>query len=357
MRILTMFGIHFIKVQPTTYLLEYRSGKLKREGQGLAFFYFAPTTSLVAIPLESVDEPFIFNQVTADFQEVSIQGQVTYRIAEPHQISQLLNFTLDNNGLNYTNLDVEKLPQRVINIIQVLMQSALAHLSLREALTAANQLVQEILQGLQKSKEINSLGLEILGLSILAITPTPETSRALEADVREQLLKEADEAIYARRNSAVEQERAIRENELNTEIAVENKKRQIRETQIEADRAVQHKKQQMREEHMAGNITLEKQNKELVTLATENTKQEADAKAYSLSVTMQALANVDAKVLQALASVGMNPSQLIALAFHDLAENAQRIGQLNISPDLLQELIHSKLDDDFHNLSQELDVD
>lgn len=109
MRSLKMFGIRFIKVQPTTYLLEYRRGKLNREGQGLAFFYFAPTTSLVAIPLESVDGPFIFKQVTADFQEVSIQGQVTYRIANPQQIAQLLNFTLERNTPNDTPLGAEKL--------------------------------------------------------------------------------------------------------------------------------------------------------------------------------------------------------------------------------------------------------
>jgi len=44
-----MFGIKFIKVQPTTYLLEYRAGKVVREGLGLSFFYYAPTTSLVAV--------------------------------------------------------------------------------------------------------------------------------------------------------------------------------------------------------------------------------------------------------------------------------------------------------------------
>src|SRR5258705_210775 len=87
--------------------------------------------------------------------------------------------------------------------------------------------------------------LEVLGLSILAIKPTPETARALEAETREQLFREADEAVYARRNSAVEQERAIKENELNTEIAVENKKRQIRETQMDAERAVQEKRHQL----------------------------------------------------------------------------------------------------------------
>ncbi|HAI68264.1 MAG TPA: membrane protease subunit, stomatin/prohibitin [Gammaproteobacteria bacterium] len=334
-----MFGIRFIKVQPTTYLLQYRKGQLKRQGQGLALFYFAPTTSLVAVPLESVDVPFIFNQVSADFQEISIQGQVTYRVIDAKQLSQLLNFTLDNTGRNYINTDPEKLPQRIINLIQVLMQSELAHLSLRETLGATENLVQKVLKGLATSKEITSLGLEILGLSILSIKPNPETARALEADVREQLLKESDQAIYARRNAAVEQERAIKENELQTEIAVENKKRQVREAQMEAERSVKEKERQISEEEMTGKISLEKRNKEWVALATENLKSEADAKAYSLTVTMQALSGVDAKVLQALASIDMNPSQLIALAFRDIADSAEKIGQLNVSSELLTELL------------------
>ena len=337
-----MLGIRFIKVQPTTYLLQYSKGKLKRQGQGLAFFYFAPITSLVTVPMESVDVSFIFSQVTADFQEVSIQGQVTYRVIDAKQLSQLLNFTLDNIGRNYLSTDPEKLPQRIINLIQVLMQNELGHLSLREALRAADSLVQKLVEELNISKEITSLGLEILGLSILAIKPNPETARALEADVREQLLKEADQAIYARRNASVEQERAIKENELQTEIAVENKKRQVREAQMEAERSVKEKQRQISEEEMTGKISLEKRNKELVALATENLKQEADAKAYSLTITMQALTGVDAKVLQSLASMDMNPSQLVALAFRDIADSAEKIGQLNVSPELLTELLQQQ---------------
>jgi len=337
-----MFGIRFIKIQPTTYLLQYQKGKLKREGQGLAFFYFAPTSSLVTVPMESVEVPFIFNQVTADFQELSIQGQVTYRVVDAKQLSQLLNFTLDNTGRNYISDDPQKLPQRLINLIQVLMLNELGHLSLREALRAADSLVQKIFEGLSSSKEITSLGLEILGLSILSIKPNPETARALEAEIREQLLKEADQAIYARRNAAVEQERAIKENELQTEIAVENKKRQVREAQMDAERAVKEKQRLIRDEEMTGQISLEKRNKELVALATENLKCEADAKAYNLTVTMQALGGVDAKVLQALASIDMNPSQLVALAFRDIADSADKIGQLNVSPELLTELLQQR---------------
>jgi hypothetical protein len=194
-------------------------------------------------------------------------------------------------------------------------------------------------QQLAASPEIASLGLEVLGLSVLAIKPTPETARALEAETRELLMKEADEAIYARRNSAVEQERAIKENELNTEIAVENKKRQIRETQMDAERAVQEKQHLLESEAMEANIGLETKRKDLVGLAAENARAESDARAYGISATMKALGETDARILQALASTGMKPEQLIAFAFQELAGKAEKIGQLNISPDLLRELM------------------
>lgn len=337
-----MFGFRFVKVQPTTYLLQYKKGKLVREGTGLSFFYFAPTASLVSIPVASVDMPFMFEEVTADFQEITIQGQVTYRVSDPQKLSQMLNFALNAKGNNYISEDPVKLPQRVINRVQVLMRAELQSLSLRKALQASDTLVETVMERLTSSDDLQSLGIEILGLSILAIKPNPETARALEAEIREQLLRESDEATYARRNAAVEQERAIKENELNTEVAVENKKREIRETQMDAERAVQEKKRMLNEEKMAEKIALEQKNKELVLLAAENMKKEADAKAYSVSATMKAVSNIDPKIVQALTSVGMDPSQLIALAFQELAASADKIGQLNISPDMLQELLKKR---------------
>jgi hypothetical protein len=199
--------------------------------------------------------------------------------------------------------------------------------------------VSALRQGLQAAEVITSLGVEVLGLSILAIKPTPETSRALEAQAREQILREADEAVYARRNAAVEQERSIKENELNTEIAVENKKRQIKEAQMEAEKSVQQKKHELREAEMAAKIALEKKNKDLVVLSTANAREEADTKAYAIAAVMKALSQTDPKTLQALVSVGMEPGQLVALAFKELAEHADKIGQLNVSPDLLRELL------------------
>jgi hypothetical protein len=215
-------------------------------------------------------------------------------------------------------------------------------MTLRETLSRFDDLVLALKEGFKCAETITSLGVEIIGISILAIKPTPETSRALEAEAREMILREADEAIYARRNSAVEQERSIKENELNTEIAVENKKRQIKETQMEAEKSVQQKKRELREAEMATKIALEEKNKDLVLLATENAKQEADTKAYGISAMMKAISETDPKVLQSLASVGMDPSQLVACAFKELAESTNKIGQLNISPELLRELFANK---------------
>ena len=334
-----MFGLRFIKIPPTTHVIQYSGGKVVREGAGISFLYYSPTTSLVAVPVGSTDVPFIFEEQTADYQSVSLQGQITYRIAEPKKLSALMDFTLEPSGRGYASEDPEKLPQRVINLVHVLARAEIEKLPLRQALRASEALVTAIRGQLGMSAELSALGLEVLGLSLLAIKPTPETARALEAETREQLLKGADEAIFMRRNAAVEQERAIKENELNTEIAVENKKRQIRETQMDAEKAVQEKEAQLERAKLETNIGLEDERKKLVALAAENAKAESDMRAYGISTTMQALSSADASVLQALATTGMKPQQLIAFAFQELAAKADKIGNLNISPELLSELL------------------
>lgn len=334
-----MFGIKFAKFVPNTYVLKYSRGKIVKEGAGLSLWYFAPTDSLMAIPITSVEVPFIFDEVTADFQVVSVQGKVIYKVSEPKKTAQLLNFTLDATGKRYISDDFDKLDGRVTNITQVLVKIEISALPLKKAIIASEALAKKIFTALQASQEISSLGLNILGVSITAILPNKETARALEATVREQILKEADDATYARRNAAVEQERSIKDNEFNTEVMIENRKRQVRETQMDAEKSIQERQQKLKEDEMKFMINMEEKNKDLVELSVANAKAEADAKAYAIAANMKALEKVNPTVVQALAGIGMKPEQLIASAFQTLAEKAEKIGQLNISPDLLQQLL------------------
>jgi len=334
-----MFGFRFIKFQPTEYVLKYRNGKIVKEGSGVSFYYFAPITSIVVVPVGSVDAPFIFEEVTSDFQTVTVQGQVTFRIVDQKNTAQILNYTYDIKRRGYVSDDPQKLPQRVINIVRVLTKKHLESLQLGDAIKSSEKLAQGIIDEIKQNEEVSLLGVEILGLSILAILPNKETARALEAEAREQILKKADEALYERRNASIEQERRVKENEFNTEIAIENKKKQVRETQLEAEKAFQQKQNQLKEEQMNFDTALEEKKKSLVEITAQNAKAEADSKAYELSAVMKALEGINPNVIQSLANIGMQPNKLIAMAFQGLAENAEKIGQLNISPDLLQELL------------------
>lgn len=315
-----MLGIRYYKAAPTTYVLQFVNGRVKREGVGLSFFYFAPSTTLVAVPVGSTDVPFIFQETTADFQTVTVQGHLTYRVKEPKKLSGLLDYSLKRNG-EYASEDPDKLAARITHAAQNAVRAEVQNRPLRSVLLEADTIAQKVQGTLTSSTSLASLGVELFGFSVLAIKPVPETSKALEAEARERLLREADDAIYNRRNNAVEQERRIRENELNTEVAVEAKQREIEETRL------------------SGQIALEERRRELVRTEADNAKTRADAQAYTVKATLEPLTQLDPKALQVLASRGTDPRLLVAMAFQEIAANATKVGNLNISPELLDSLL------------------
>lgn len=272
------------------------------------------------MPIGSTDAPFAFVESSADFQSVTVQGQLTYRVVDPKKVASLLDFSLGKNG-QYLGDGPQKLQERLVKSAQVAAKAVTQRMGLREVLTSSTAIGIEVEDALKNSEAITSLGVEILDLAVISMKPTPEMAKALEAEAREALQRKSDEAIYARRNAAVEQERRIKESELNTEIAVEEKKRQIREAQMAAD------------------IAIEEQRAQLVDQKVANERKDADSRAYALDKTIKAIETADWKKLMLLSSGGFDARQMIAMAFQELAGNAQKIGELNISPDLLQGLI------------------
>jgi uncharacterized protein YqfA (UPF0365 family) len=131
----------------------------------------------------------------------------------------------------------------------------------------------------------------VLSITFTSIKPTPEISKALEADYREALAKKADEAIYERRAAAVEQERKIKENELNTQITLEEKK------------------------------------KVFIDLEGENRIKDAEFKAKAIELELEPYKSLDA-------------SKVLALALKDLGLNASKIGNLTITSEILSKLLN-----------------
>jgi len=354
-----MFGIRYIQFDAMTYALHYKNGKIKREGRGLAFYYFAPNSSIVAIPTGSNDLPFIFKEATSDYQTVNIQGQISYRITKPKMLAEVLDFTLTNELQTYKKNDIEKLNQRIINEAQAAAASCIASVKLKEAIRSAKLVEEKILEGLVSSQAISILGIEILRANILAIRALPEMERALETETREKLQQEADQAVYERRNFAVEQERMIKESELNTELAVEEKQRQIKEAELTTEIAVEEKRKKiaekqletevqkaendrkLREIKMAADIFVEQGRAKLIDQKTVNDRKEAEAQGYALELSLKPYKDFDWRALTAL-SGSKDPKFNLSLAFRELAENAGKIGNLNIRPELLESILSEK---------------
>ncbi|WP_419869330.1 SPFH domain-containing protein [Chryseobacterium sp. CT-SW4] len=335
-----MFGFRHIKFDSMTYTFHYKNGNIVKEGRGLSFFYFAPSSSIVAIPMGSNDLPFIFNENTFDYQTVKIQGQISYKITDPRAISDVLDFTVNEAGI-YKKNDIEKLNQRIINLAQTSTSSFIHDINLKEAIRSAKKIEENILEGLMVSEAVLSMGIEILGVNILAVQTTPEMARALETETREKLQQQADEAIYERRNFAVEQERKIKESELNTEIAVEEKQKQIAVKRMETEVQQEENNKILREMKVSADIAVENQRKQLIEQKTENDRKEAETQGYVLETSLKPYREMDWKILNAL-NGNQDSRSNIALAFRELAENAGKIGNLNISPNLLETLLTEK---------------
>jgi hypothetical protein len=299
-----MLNIGYFKAQPTEYIVRYASGRVAREGQGLAFFYLKHNTQIVAIPTSSVDANLVFNEVTSNFQAVTFQGQFTYRIHNPKRAADLLNFTMDPATHQYVSNDPDHLAQRITNVIQMETRTEIQRRSLEDVLSQFEVIAASVQGRIKDSKLLEPLGAEILSVYFIGAKPTPEVAKALEADYRESLLRKADMAIYARRAAAVEEERKIKENELSTEI------------------------------------TLEEQRRRLIDLQGANALREAESRGKAAEE--EARYRARAKQLELDVYNAMDSRKVLAFAFNELGQNAGRIGNLTVTSEILAAILNGR---------------
>lgn len=339
----------YIKFSPNQYVLRYKKGQLVDQGAGLSFFFWAHNTSACALPVAGTDIDFMFEETTHDFQIVTVQGQLTCRITDYEKAASALDFTVNLRNGAYADQPMDKLSKRMVNLAHVQVKSHIGAMGLTEAIQESQSMADQVLHELERSEECAAMGISVTGFSILKIQANPETARALEAKTREEILRESDDAIYVRRNASIEQERKVKENELNTQICVEEKKKAIRETELQTKRMELEGEGELQKiEISSGNeqeqmrldaaIALERKRQELTDLRLANAKKDADAEAYRIRVIMEAYNELSADVLVALATMSMEPEKIIAQAFHQLAANPGKIGTLSITPDLLESL-------------------
>ncbi len=268
----------FKKFSPNDYVMVVKNGKVVREGLGLSLFYNELTTNIMVAPSTAFDGAFAFDDlVTSDYQRVCVQGVTTYMLTDYEKATQMLDFSFNHVVPMEDKIlkNMVLLEKRINNIIKAIVIREVSKKDVRTVIRFADEMASVIAEKLAQDESIAKLGVSITGVNILGINPNAETRKALEAAAREQILKEQDDAIYMRRNAAIEQERVIKENEINTEIKVAEKEREkeekeqemmkyIQTCQLDMKKEEQEREQAMKLKALQAELTMtnEKQEKE-----------------------------------------------------------------------------------------------
>ncbi|WP_406864273.1 SPFH domain-containing protein [Streptomyces sp. HUAS MG47] len=320
-------GWRHLRSAPTAHIRHHRRGKLVHDGTGLSFWYRSLSAALSEVPVNDRELTMAFHARTADFQDVSVQSTVTYRISEPEAAATRLDFSIDPDTGAWRGAPLEQISTLLTETAQQHALDVLARTPLSAALVDGVAAVRDrIAAGLEQEPRLPATGIEVVAVRVVAIRPEPEVERALRTPAREQIQQEADRATYERRAVAVERERTIAENELASKIELARQEERL------VEQRGTNARREAEESAAADAVRAEAEAGRKVRLAradAEAAREVGEARAQAQAAWLRVHGEVDATTLHALAATR-------------LAENLPRIDSLTLSPDVLTGLL-SKL--------------
>lgn len=272
---------------PTDHIILYRNGRVVGSGLGASFWVW-PWHTLVRVPQAEQSYAFTDKELSSDTQDMTVTGEVRVRFMVD-TLAKRRDLRVDPKSDAPLTDDLRKIEAEVRSLLPGYVRRQVVTHTMRELLTKTDQVRDAMLKEMTADAEVfASLGVELVGLVVTAITPTNSQLRqALEAETREQVMAAADRAMHDRRMKSAEADRAVKTYEIATQQTVEEGRTAL----------------------------LAVQNANLVSTA------EAEAKAST-------------ERLAPFRNVA--PEVLLALALQEAAKNG--IGTLNVSPELLTAL-------------------
>ncbi|MFI5890114.1 SPFH domain-containing protein [Actinoplanes sp. NPDC051513] len=327
--------LRHLRGAPTSWVSHTKGGRLQKQGTGRSFWYRPLTAVLSEVPVDDRELPLLFHARTEDFADVTVQATVTYRFSEPAAAATRLDFSIDPYRGRRRGQPLDQVATLLAELAQQPALDVLARVPLAEALTTGiapvRQAVADVLAG---DPRLTETGVTVVSARVVAIRPEPELERALQTPTREQVQQDADRATYARRANAVQQERAIAENELQSKIELARREQQLvdqrgantrREAELHAEAQLVATRGEAERQAVAA------------TSEAEAARVRDDARAAGARVV--GLAEAEAEAARLAAYRDLPPAVLQSLALKELAAHVPAIGELTVTPDLLGKLI------------------
>lgn len=316
--------VRHLRGTTTTHVQHVRNGKTIHAGVGAAFWFRPLSAVLSEVPVDDRELPLLFHARTADFQDVTVQATVTFRVVDPVVAAGRIDFSIDPDSGMWRATPLDQVAGLLTETAQQYALDRIAGVDLTATLAGGVRPVREaITAGLERDGRLTETGITVIGVRVVAIRPEPEVEKALRTPTREQVQQDADKATFERRALAVERERAIGENELQTQIELAR-----REEQLVAQRGANARKE-AEEAAAAGTIATDAEARRAERLA--------EAEAGATRVT--GLAQGDAEAARLAAYRDIPEAVLLGLAVKELAANLPHIESLVLTPDLLTPLL------------------
>lgn len=305
---------------PTDHIVHLINGSLRHEGLGRTFWFRPNASALAEVPAFDHEHSALFHAVTADRQDIAVQSVVTYRFANPALAAQHFDFTIYPIKKDHQADGTRQVAKLIEQLAQSITTHIIADLSLAEALQSGISRIHDALVAqLSEQTRLSEAGISVYDVRVLSLRPTPEVEKALQTPLRERLQAEADRALYSRRAQAVEQEQRISENEAAAKLELARRHKEIIAQEAANER--------LQAEEKAAASLIAARGEAQATEVSEN------ARAAAIRLIGQAEADNERARLEAYNTIA--PETLHALALRELAANMPAIGQLNLTPDML----------------------
>ncbi len=305
--------LRHLRANPTAHIRHLSHGHVVHEGAGQAFWFRPLSAAISEIPIDDREQPLLFHARTVDFQDVTVQATITYRVVDPATAAARIDFAIDPDAGLWQGRPLEQLGGLLTELAQQHALDLLATMTLPRALAEGMTAVRDhVSSGLTRDPRIGETGIEIVDVRVVAVRAEPDVERALQTPTREEIQQDADKATFGRRALAVERERAIAENELQSQIELARREELLVEQKGQNDRK----------------RAIEQAEVQRLLAAAQ-----ADA------TRAVGAAEADSEAARLAAYRELESATILGIALKELAAHLPEIGTLNLTPDLLTPLI------------------
>lgn len=330
--------VRHLRADASAHVLHFKGEKLVRSGRGLAFWFFPMSSSIAEVPVDDREVSLVVHGRSADYQDVTVQGVVTYRVVDPRVAASRVDFTIDLATGAHRKQPLQNIGQLLAQLSHQHAWKYIATTNVRSILAEGYTRIRQAVEAaLIDDTGIHDLGVEIVNVRVSAVRPTAEVERALEAPEREKIQEAADEAAFARRALAVEKERAIQENALVNQIELAK-----REEQLIAQRG-QNARREAEEKALAEKIAS--------ASAAESLKVDGVARAESIKSIEGAKVEVEKARIDAFEHLPTHV--MMGMAAQELASKLHSIDHLNIGDGALAPMLQKLVEAGTRRLESE----